>query len=155
MDVFGKMKSITKLKDVALGDFIKVSQTNGPTPDRISLAGKVVMLCLETNRLEIQTMDGTIGIGWKMDGVDLDVSKLAQKPRGWAAHMKNPNQPRKKPTIVKSKKVLIFEFVESNPRKKLPGLLALAKREIGGDELILESYIQLALLKLKRLNPVK
>ena len=149
------MKSITKLKDVILGDFIKVNQTNGPTPDRISLTGKVVMLCLETNRLEVQTMEGTIGIGWEMDGIDLDVSKLTQKPRGWAAHMKNPNPLKKKPNVIKSKKVLIFEFVKNNPRKKLPGLLALAKKEIGGDESILESYIQLALLNLKRLNPVK
>ena len=113
------------------------------------------MLCLETDRLEIQTMDGTVGIGWEMDGIDLEVSKLSQKPRGWAAHMKNPTPRRKKPAVLKSKKVQIFELVKSNPRTKLPGLLALAKKEIGGDKSIVESYVQLALLKLNRLNPVK
>lgn len=148
------MKSIDNLSDITIGDFIKISQTNGPTVDRFHLAGKVIKLNPDTQRLEIQTTDGIIGVGWEMDGIDMEVSKLAQRPKGWAAYKKNPH-PVEKVEVKKTSKELVFDLVKENPRKRLPGLLKLAKTEIGGSDAILTAHIRLALMKLKRLNPVK
>lgn len=150
------VKAIKNIKDLTVGEFIKVVHTNGPTIDRLNFSGEVIRLCELTERIEIKTVDYVVGIGWNMDGYDLDIFKLDQKPNGWDAATKTPRTIKTKEILpIKTKKDQVIELVKNNPRKKSTTLLALAKKEIGGDAKLLESYVQLALMRLNRLDPVK
>lgn len=77
------------------------------------------------------------------------------KPKGWAKFKKDPekffgqNSKNKPIEPVKTQKQKVFDLVKSNPRKKLKALLALAKKEIGGNEAQLSVQIQLALKRRK------
>lgn len=148
------MKILKTISEIKSGDFIKIVQTNGPVSDRLNLSGKVIMVTTNPDRLEIHTTTGIVGIGWEMEGIDLEVSRLKQKPNGWDAHMKNPSPPQIEPIAIKTTKEKVFDLVKDNPRKKFPRLLSLAKKEIGGNEATLTANIQLALMKSNRLNPV-
>jgi hypothetical protein len=148
------MKRVNTIGELQIGEFIKLTQTNGPTVDRLNLSGEIVNICKETGRLEIKTIDYIVGVGWKMEGYDLEVFKLDQKPKGWgSAKAEKPPEARSAP--IKTKKDRVIELVNNNPRKKPKALLAMAKKEVGGDESILASYVNLALHRLNRLNPVK
>lgn len=139
------MELISTINDLNIGDFIKISQTNGPIPDRLSFSGKVIQLSKNNNRFELETTDGIVGLSWLMEDMKLEVYKLDQKPKGWG----KPIPPKETLVINKTKKDQVFDLVKNNKKKNVKAILTLAKKQIGGDSAILSSYIQLAKAKFK------
>lgn len=142
------MNLIKNFSDLVIGDYIKVSQINGPIVDRLSFSGKLILI--KGKMVEIKTIDGIVGIGWEMLDMQLEFYKLDQKPSGWgkSGDTLKKKKPEIKP-ILKTKKEQVFELVKNNPKKKKSVLLSLAKKEIGGDANALSNFIQLAMAKIK------
>lgn len=144
---------IVKIKDIKEGQFIRVVDSD--KSGKFSHTGEVVKVVIPksgTPYFEMLTFDGMMG--FMMDeSHNHELYEAASKPKGWAKFKKNPKkfkevlEEEKKVEPVKTVKEKVFDLVKANPRKKEPSLLKLAKKEIGGPESKLKSYISLALLK--------
>ena len=161
--------STIAIQDISVGMFLKyITKVNGIT---VSYVGEVICIDNDAESFEMLTQSGEMGFVLKepenvenfssfpdkKDNIHeqfiLDVVKT--KPKGWAKFKKDPHgymeQIKKDnaPPPIKTKKQLIFDLVNNNKRKKLPALLKLAKKEIGGSDNSLTTLIQLALIKRK------
>ena len=146
------MVVIKTIDELSVGDFVKVNQTDGPVIDRLNFSGKVIQVSKADGRLEIHSMDGIIGIGIDMDDISIEIHKLKQRPNGWSNFVKTGKRKaddKVLPTI-QTKRSQVFDLVENNPRKRFPGLLTMAKKTIGGSEIVLSNYINLAISKLRK-----
>ena len=149
------VEHVNEISGINQGDFIKVSQLDKSVPPahRLNFTGKVVSKWKEHEswRLEVKTFDFVTG--FEFDPEMFECIKLSRAPSGWAKFEKtgkSPNQKEpKKAKVIKTHKQKVFELVKKNPRKQLRGLLTLAKKEIGGDEVRLKLEIQLAINKLR------
>jgi hypothetical protein len=142
------MKEITEFSEMVEGDFVKITQTDGPVTERLDISGKIVRLFSESERFEVQTNNMIAGLGFAMDDMSIGISKMGKKPNGWGKSKNTEKTPKKREKEVgKREKVRIL--VENNPKKRFPGLLKLAKAEIGGNEVILSNYIRLFRVKAK------
>jgi hypothetical protein len=148
-------KHITKFEEVKKGSFVRfVDRDSG---GRFAYVGEVVVVTAskknEPAYFEMQTFDGTMGFVYDdKNGFDVELYESASKPKGWAKFIKNPEKflEAEAPTPVKptkTKKQQVMELVAANPRKREGGLLTLAKKEIGGTDGQLKTYIRLALTK--------
>jgi len=142
------MKEIAEFSEILEGDFVKITQTDGPVTKRLDISGKIVKLFPDSERFEIQTSDMIVGFSFIMDDMTISVSKMEKRPKGWGKPKKTEKMPKKgKKQVGKREKVRIL--VENNPKKRFSGLLKLAKDEIGGNEVILSNYIRLFMEKSK------
>ncbi len=158
---------LISIENIKIGDFVKfVDRDNN---GRFSYTGEIVAIQIETKHLppsfEMATFEGTMGFKFpKTKNIDEIITGnnrtgkvtnelyiTATKPKGWAKFKKNPvsfkETETKKVEPVKTKKERVFELVAANLRKKETSLLKLAKKEIGGADFQLISFIRLALAK--------
>ena len=143
-----KMKEITNFSEMLEGDFVKITQTDGPVTKRLDISGKIVKLFPDSERFEVQTNDMIAGLGFIMDDMTISISKMDKKPNGWGKPKKAEKTPKKAEKMLgKREKVEIL--VKNHPKKRFPGLLKQAKAEIGGNDVILSNYIQLFMEKYK------
>lgn len=145
------VEKVTDIKKVREGDFIRVIEVSKkvPTNKRLNFTGEVQL----NNGTHIELLSFEFRAGIPFDTKNFEFTKLKRAPGGWA-EFKKMGIPPSTDKITKSKpiktiKQQVFDLVKSNPRKGLPGLLKLAKSEIGGDEALLQSHIDLALIKLR------
>jgi hypothetical protein len=151
------VEQVKKIEEVKPGDFLKVTQLDKSVPvsNRLNFTGKVVKTYKHKLHsawiVEVRTFDFLTGL--EFDTESFEYIKLSRAPSGWAKFEKtgkSPNETKlKKAKPVKTHKQKVFDLVKDNPRKQLKGLLSLAKREIGGDEVRLKLEIQLAMGKLR------
>jgi hypothetical protein len=145
------VEKINDIKEIKVGQFLKVSELNSnlPVSKRLNFNGEVV--ANSGGYIEVLTFEFTTGLPFDTDLYEFTILKRA--PSGWAKFKKtgkNPNATEpKKPKPVKTLKSKIDDLVKNNPRKRLAGLLTLAKKEIGGDETLLKAKIQLAIKQIR------
>lgn len=160
---------LISIENIKIGVFVKLvdRDNNG----RFSYTGEVVVIQKETKHFppsfEMLTFEGTMGFEFpRTNNTDKIITGsnstgkvmnelyiTTAKPKGWARFKKNPISFKKteieakKIEPVKTKKEKVFELVTTNPRKRETSLLKLAKKEIGGADSQLISFIRLALAK--------
>lgn len=162
---------IKTIKDVKVGDFVKYSDK--VKKKKFSYVGEVTHIDKSRETFEMMTHYGDMGFCLakveEKETFDTEYNKeetktknnqelevVTKKPKGWAKFKKDPENWVKEnlydttPVKIKSKKQKVFDLVKNNPRKKLKGLLTLAKKEIGGSEGKLKIQIQLAITKFRK-----
>jgi len=142
------MKEISTFSEILEGDFVKITQTDGPVTKRLDISGKIVKLFLDSERFEVQTNDMIAGLGFVMDDITINISKMNKKPKGWGKSKKDEKAPEKAEKEV-GKREKVRNLVKNSPKKRFSGLLKQAKAEIGGNEVILSNYIRLFMEKAK------
>lgn len=164
-------KIIKTINDVEVGMFVRYSDKDNR--GKFKYIGEVLSVDekLETFEMLTMALDMSHGmiVGFCLKEVEENFNSKKEKkeenhqvleiintkPKGWAKFKKDPekffgqNSKNKPIEPVKTQKQKVFELVKSNPRKKLKALLALAKKEIGGNEAQLSVQIQLALKRRK------
>lgn len=161
---------IKTIDDVSVGDFVKYSDKD--KRGKFNYVGEVIHVDKKLETFEMMTFIGDMGfcltevedeyepatVGQprkKKEPSNQVLEKTTVKPKGWAKFKKNPekfteeNLTQKEVKPQKTQKQKVFDLVKANKRKKLAGLLKLAKKEIGGDEKQLTVQIQLALKRLR------
>lgn len=114
---------------------------------KVSYSGQIVDI--KEDFIEIKTFDGYMGL--PKEDEDFSITILKSKPKGWSNFIKNPKrwrnenrEDKKDAPIIKTKKERIFDMVKENKGKHTKTLLKIAKKEIGGNDNILISYIEMA-----------
>ena len=163
-------KEISSVDEVKVGDFLKFEEKD--KSGKFHYIGEVIKVQKESKFvapcIEMQTFEGVMGFTFPKTMKDDDDTAVRPKqetqkhllyltdtkPTGWSKFKKDPDKyldsKKEEEQIVvpvKTKKERVFELVAANPRKKEDALLKLAKKEIGGTDNQLLSYIKLALSK--------
>jgi hypothetical protein len=161
-------KEIKSVNDVKIGDFVKFEDRD--KSGKFSYIGEVITVQEEKKfvapLIEIETFEGVMGFTFPKEMKDDDDFVIRKsdnqhhplfltdtKPTGWSKFKKDPKkyiESKEASEIVvpvKTKKEKVFELVAANPKKNENALLKLAKKEIGGTDGQLLSYIKLALAK--------
>ena len=157
---------ITAVDQVSVGKFVRFVDRD--KSGRFSYTGEVITVEKETKTkpsfFEMLTFEGIMGFsfpktlkdkdevitGGRVEEATNELYTTTTKPKGWAKFKKNPVVYKEAEAVVepiKTKKEQVFELVAANPRKKEASLLKLAKKEIGGSDTRLTSFIRLALAK--------
>jgi hypothetical protein len=164
---------ITSIDQVQVGLFVKFvdRDKNG----RFSYTGEVTAVSIDKKKpkkkepgsvgyhrievhipkhsFEMLTIEGDMGFEMGQPEEDHELFLTKTKPPGWAKFKKNPKhfmeERAEKETVVpvKTKKEQVLELVTGNHKKSEKALLKLAKKQIGGSESQLKTFIRLGLAK--------
>jgi len=108
---------------------------------------------VQDHSFEMLTFEGTMGFEMGNPEEDHELYLTTTKPPGWSKFKRDPKQfmDTKAETEVvkpvKTKKQQVLELVAGNHKKSEKALLRLAKKQIGGAESQLKSFIKLGLAK--------